>query len=106
MLGCRSPSWTILFRRFTICVSSPLRSAASLFTTAGAAQWCLTISFHNSIGVLESHECARRPYGVVIELVTCLVGSAVAQQIESPPEEMSDEIGVTMRGLMRLLQPG
>jgi hypothetical protein len=35
-----------------------------------------------------------------------LEGSAVAQQIESPPEEMSDEIGVTMRALMRLLQPG
>ena len=34
------------------------------------------------------------------------LGSAVAQQIESPLEEMSDEIGVTMRALMRLLQPG
>ena len=56
--------------------------------------------------MLESHERTRRPYGVVIELVTCLVGSAVTQQIESPPEEMSDEIGVTMRALMRLLQPG
>jgi hypothetical protein len=35
-----------------------------------------------------------------------LEGSAVAQLIESPPEEMSDEIGVIMRALMRLLQPG
>src|SRR6266849_476164 len=46
------------------------------------------------------------PFRSRLELVTCLEGSAVAQQIESPPEEMSDEIGVTMRALMRLLQPG
>ena len=53
-----------------------------------------------------SRELEDMPFRSRLELVTCLEGSAVAQQIESPPEEMSDEIGVTMRALMRLLQPG
>jgi len=53
-----------------------------------------------------SRELEDMPFRFRLELVTCLEGSAVAQQIESPPEEMSDEIGVTMRALMRLLQPG
>src|SRR5712664_555380 len=53
-----------------------------------------------------SRYAVNRYSRTAIALVTCLEGSAVAQQIESPPEEMSDEIGVTMRALMRLLQPG
>ena len=40
------------------------------------------------------------PFRSRLELVTCLEGSAVVQQIESPLEEMSDEIGVTMRALI------
>jgi hypothetical protein len=53
-----------------------------------------------------SRELEDMPFRSRLELVTGLEGSAVAQQIESPPEEMSDEIGVTMRALMRLLRPG
>jgi hypothetical protein len=56
-----------------------------------------------------SRELEDMPFRSRLELVTCLEGSAVAPQIERPPEEpeeMSDEIGVTMRALMRLLQPG
>ena len=53
-----------------------------------------------------SRELEDMPFRSRLELVTCLEGSPSRSKSKSPPEEMSDEIGVTMRALVRLLQPG